>query len=253
MAVATTSLIRRRLRQRFGISAPKVAIRAQVPWPWRILSIIGFLALSVLLAAWMYDTGRRLAGFHSQESGREIAELQHRLADMESELVSVRQASVAGESGVQIERAAKEQLLRKVAQLEQENASLKEDVAFFETIVPSAESAEDGLRISRLRVEPEVRPGSYRYRLLVALESGRQTREFKGNLQFHLKVRQGGKDAMIVVPAEGEADVARFRLEIKRFLRVEGGFSTPVDGVLKSVEARLIQDGVVRARQSLNL
>ena len=253
MAVTGTSLIRKRLRQRFGISAPKVAIRTQVPWYLRALAVLVLLLLSLLIAAWVYDVGRRLAGFHSQESDREISSLRSRLGELESELASLRQTSTAGESSVLIERSAKERLVRQVAQLEQENASLKEDLAFFESIVPGTDASDEGLRISRLRVEPDFEPGKYRYRLLVVVEPGRQAKEFRGMLQFSLKVQQGGKDAMMTLPSEGEGSAGRFRLEIKRFLRTEGVFTVPGGGVVKSVEARLVQDGAVRARQTLNL
>lgn len=253
MAVKTTSLIRKRLRQRFGISAPKVAIHTQVPWYWRVLLIVVLVGISLVLAAWMYEVGRRIAGFHSYESGQEIASLRGRLEELESELAGLRQSSVAGESNVQIERSAKERLVRQVAVLEQENAGLKEDLAFFESVVPGGDVAEEGLKISRLRVEPDGEPGRYRYRLLIVMDSGRVAKEFKGGLQFSLKVQQGGKDVMMIYPPEGEAAGGKFRLEVKRFLRTEGAFVVPGGGVVKSVEARLVQDGTVRARQTANL
>ena len=253
MAVLATSLIRKRLRQRFGISAPKVAVRTHVSWYWRLLLVVAVLSLSLAAAAWVYDVGRRFAGFHSRESDREISSLRTRTEALETELAVLRQSSAAGESSVQIERSAKERLLRQVAQLEQENASLKEDLAFFESIVPGVGASEDGLKISRLRVEPEGEEGRYRYRLLIAMESGARSKEFRGLLQFHLKVQQAGKDVMMILPAEGDSAAGKFRLEIKRFLRTVGYFSIPKGTVLKGVEARLVQDGSVRAKQSLSL
>jgi len=253
MAVKTTSLIRKRLRQRFGISAPKVAIRTQIPWYWRALLVVLIVAFSIVLAAWMYEVGRRIAGFHSFESGQEISALRSRLGELESELAGLRQSSVAGESNVQIERSAKERLVRQVTQLEQENANLKEDLAFFESVVPGGDTTDEGLKISRLRVEPDGEAGHYRYRLLVVMDAGRVAREFKGSLQFAVKVQQGGKDVMMIYPPEGESVSGKFRLEVKRFLRTEGNFVVPGGGVVKSVEARLVQDGAIRARQVANL
>ena len=61
MAVLATSLIRKRLRQRFGISAPKVAVRTHVSWYWRLLLVVAVLSLSLAAAAWVYDVGRRFA------------------------------------------------------------------------------------------------------------------------------------------------------------------------------------------------
>jgi hypothetical protein len=45
----------------------------------------------------------------------------------------------------------------------------------------------------------------------------------------------------------------KFNFEIKHFQRAEGVFSVPPGAVVKSVEARLLQDGVVRARQSVTI
>ena len=81
-------------------------------------------------------------------------------------------------------------------------------------------------------------------------DGGRQARELKGGLQLLLKVQQGGKDAIITVPSSTEPTPQRFRFEIKHFHRLEGVFSVPPGTVLKEVEARLLQDGSVRARQS---
>ena len=47
----------KRFRQRFGISAPRVAVRTHVPWYLRWLLLAVLLAFSVALAAWMYDAG----------------------------------------------------------------------------------------------------------------------------------------------------------------------------------------------------
>ena len=68
-----------------------------------------------------------------------------------------------------------------------------------------------------------------------------------------LKVEQGGKDAIITLPSSTETNPQRFRFEIKHFHRLEGVFSLSPGVVLKEVEARLLQDGVVRAKQTVNL
>ena len=56
-----------KLRQRFGIAAPRVAVHSQIPWYWRWLGLSLMLALSAASAAWIYDAGRRFAGFDRSE------------------------------------------------------------------------------------------------------------------------------------------------------------------------------------------
>ena len=50
MATSGASVKFKRLRQRFGISAPKLAIRTHVAWYWRALAIIANLVADYLYA-----------------------------------------------------------------------------------------------------------------------------------------------------------------------------------------------------------
>jgi hypothetical protein len=254
MATAGSSVKLKRLRQRFGISAPKLSIRTHVAWYWRALAAVAVLSVSLAFAAWIYDAGRRIAGFHSGESNREIQTLREHVVELDAELAKLRSIAGSGESNLQIERATQQQLIRQVKALESENASLKQDLAFFEGLIPASEAGgEVGVKISRLRIEPENVNGQYRYQMLLVHNGGRQAKEFRGALQLLVKVQQAGKDAMITFPSEAERGMQKFNFEIKHFQRAEGVFSVPPGAVVKSVEARLLQDGVVRARQSVTI
>lgn len=253
MAISGAALRLRRLRQRFGISAPKVAIRTHVAWYWRALAGVALLSVSLAGAAWIYDAGRRIAGFDSQSSAQALAELREQVGQLEAELGALRGVASAADSNLKIERTAQQQLATQVRQLEAENAALKQDLAFFEGLVPDNAGAEQGLRINRFRVDPEPIAGQYRYRMLLVHNASRQQKEFRGDLQFVLQVQQGGKDAMITLPSGNDPNLQRYRIEIKHFQRAEGVFPIPPGGVLKSVEVRVLQEGVVRARQTINL
>lgn len=254
MATSSAAIKLKRLRQRFGISAPRLAIRTHVAWYWRALGAIVVLSLSLALAAWIYDAGRRFAGFDSNESAREIQALRNYVMELDAELTKLRSVAGSGESSLQIERAAQQQLSRYVKSLELENAALKQDLAFFEGLMPSAVLGDEiGVKISHLRVDPDGVAGEYRYRMLVVNNGGRQAKELKGALQLLVQVRRDGKDVMIELPSGAEQNSQAFRFEIKNFRRLEGVFSVVQGDVIKSVEARLLQDGVMRAKQFVNL
>jgi len=253
MATSGASVRLKRLRQRFGINAPKLSIRTHVAWYWRVLILITILSVSLALAAWIYEAGKRIAGFQSNESLREIQSLSNHVMELDAELTKLRSLVGSGESSLQIEKATQQQLSRQVKALEAENAALKEDLAFFEGLMPVADATDEvGVRIDHLRIEPNG-GGEYHYRMLVVNSASRQSREFKGSLQLLVSLQNGGKDAMISVPGETEPTPQRFRFEIKNFHRLEGVFSVPSGAVVKGVEARLLQDGTVRARQSVTL
>ena len=83
MATSRVAVKLKRLRQRFGISAPRVTVRTQVAWYWRALKMIAILSLSLALALWTYDAGRRIAGYDSNESAREIQALRNYVMGLE--------------------------------------------------------------------------------------------------------------------------------------------------------------------------
>lgn len=254
MATSGAAVKLKRLRQRFGISAPKLAIRAHVAWYWRLLRVITILAVSLAAAAWIYDEGMRIAGFHSDRSSHEIQSLRDHVMELDAELTKLRSLAGTGESSLQIERATQRQLSWQVKILEAENAALKEDLAFFEGLMPASDSVgEMAVRIDHLRIEPDGSADDYRYRMLVVNNAGRQAKELRGTLQLLVKVRLGDKDAILTFPSDTEQNPQRFRFEIKHFHRLEGVFSVPKGAIVNNVEARLLQDGMVRARQFVNL
>ena len=254
MATSRVAVKLKRLRQRFGISAPRVTVRTQVAWYWRALKMIAILSLSLALALWTYDAGRRIAGYDSNESAREIQALRNYVMELDSELTKLRSVAGTGESSLQIERAAFRQLSGQVKLLELENSALKQDLAMLEELMPSSVLLDGpGVKIDHLRVEASETADEYRYRMLVIHNGGRQAKELRGALQLQIKVLQDGKDVMISLPSATDANSQKFLFEVKHFHRLEGVFSLPRGAVLKSVEALLLQDGKVCARQSATL
>lgn len=254
MVSAGTSLIKKRLRQRFGIRAPRVTVRAHVPWYFFGGAAAIGLLLFMGLGAWVYDSGRRFAGFDSGASAQEISRLRASQSELLAEVARLRQIADTGESKFQIEHTTGQQLAKQVKVLEMENSSLREDLAFFEGLVPSGDATKDsGPKISRFRIEPDLAAGQYRYRMLIVQRGGKGQPVFHGALELVVKLQQGGKDAMIVLPSGVEEAPSRFKLEIKYFQRVEGVFAIPTGAVVKSVEARLLQNGSIFSRQVLNL
>ncbi len=75
----------RRFRSRFGISAPRVAVRTHIPWYLRALATIAILSISIALAGWVYDAGRKIAGFDRRETEQEITALRSRVEELEQE------------------------------------------------------------------------------------------------------------------------------------------------------------------------
>ncbi|MEO8203747.1 MAG: DUF6776 family protein [Betaproteobacteria bacterium] len=245
----------KKIRQRFGISAPKVAVRTHVPWYVRWLILAVLLAFSVALAAWMYDAGRRFAGFDRSEVQDELTGLRRELDGTRGELAKLRAIANAADSSMSIERTAQTQLARQMRLLEQDNARLREDLAIFESMLSGDSRNGQALTIQRLKVEPNGLPGEYRYRMLLLAGNRRDHPDFQGRLELAVGVQQGGQNVIIVVPDRAATDVAGFKLAFRNFYRAEGTFRVDPNATVGSVQVRIFETGNAQARatQSITL
>ena len=227
-----------------------MTVQTHVAWYWRWFGMLVFLSLALALAAWMYDAGRRFAGFDRGELQDEFARLRDSMTRLESEAARLRSIANASESRLKIEQTAQSQLAAQVKTLEDENNRLREDLAFFENLVPSERRGEK-VSIHRFKVERDVLPGEYRYRLLV-LQGGKLDREFHGSLQLVVEMQQDGRDATIVIPDSTDAS-ASYKLNFKYFRRVEGTFRVPAGAKVRTIQARILENGSSEARASQNV
>lgn len=241
----------RRLRSRFGISAARVTVRTHVPWYWQALGLVAAGAIALALAGWIYDAGRRIAGFDRSESSLEIDGLRLRVVELEAEVLKLRAATDASEANLQIERTAQQQLTAQVRALEAENNRLKEENAVFERLAQGG-SRETQVAISRLRVFPDGTNGRYRYQFLVSQNGDQRGHEFRGSVQVvaSLPDAPGG---MMVFPQPQDPEASRFAVVFKHFRRIDGVFAMPPGVKPTRVEIRLMQDGAVRAAQTVTI
>ena len=244
-----------KLRQRFGIAAPKVLVRTQMPWYLRWLGVAVLLAFSAALAAWMYDAGRRFAGFDRSEVEQELTSARHELASVRDELARLRAATNSSDSKLSIERTAQQKLAQQIRTLEQENARVREELAIFESMLSSETTSAAPLSVLRFKVEPDVIPGEYRYRVLLLAAGPRRGRDFQGRLELAVSLTESGRGAMITVPGAGDPDLAAFRLGFKHFQRVEGIFRVSPKAKVTSVQVRVYEGTAsdVKVTQSVTL
>lgn len=230
----------RAIKRRFGIAAPRVAIHTHVPWYWRWLSLAAF-AGAVVGVGWLtYDLGRQYAGFDNSEAQREKGRLEDLNSKLQEENAALRREIAAADRQLQIELATHGNLSGQIRNLSDENALLKEDLAFFQTLMASGGEA-GGININRFRVQPDALPGEYRYRLLIA-QSKQRVKDFRGRLQFIIDFEQGGKSEVISIP-KGDDGSQAYNLAFKFYQRVEGTFLVPPDAVIKKVQVRVMETG----------
>lgn len=243
------------IRSRFGIAAPRVEIHTQIPWYLRWVGIAVLLGLAAMAASWIYDAGRRFAGFDRSEVLQELKRAQGELDNAREELERLRAMANAADSRVSIERTAQQKLAQQVRALEQENARVREELAMVEQMLTSEERHTQTLAIYQFKVQPDVLPGEYRYRLLLLTPTDRRGRDFNGRLELVVNLQEGGQNAMMSFPEPGNAAAAAFRLAFKYFRRVEGTFRVSPKAKVESVQVRIYETGSSqpRATQSVTL
>jgi len=237
----------RHLKRKFGIAAPRVAVRTHAPWYMRwvfVFSVVGF----ALIGAWyMYDTGRSLAGFQSGRAAAEMAKLSEQVAHLRDENEEMRTQVAAMERQMQIENATHGNLANQMKTLTDENAVLKEDLAFFQTLMTANGDAPGGVSINRFRVRADALPGEYRYQLLL-VQSRTRSREFQGKLQLVVDLIHDGQPQVLVLP-HGE-EKGPYNLNFKFYQRVEGVFHVPPEATVKRVQVRVLENGTESPKSS---
>jgi hypothetical protein len=242
-----------KLRQRFGIAAPKVSVRTHVPWYLRWLGLAVALVLSVALAAWTWDAGRRFAGFDRSEVDQELSAARAELDKQRAELERLRALANAADSKVAIERTAQQKLAQQIRTLEQENARVREELALFESMLASETAVAAPLSVLRFKVEPDVLPGEFRYRLLLLASGPRRGRDFQGRLELAVTLTEDGRSAIITIPAQAESEGSAFRLSFKHFQRIDGSFRVSPKARVGSVQLRVYETGSAEPKVTQNV
>ena len=179
----------RLLLRRLTVSAPRMAVRSALPWPlrWAALAIVaGFCAA---IGLWAFEFGKDIAGL-DHTSKETLQQLQTQVATLRVQrdlLTEERNRAQAVADTVNTvlttEKVAQEKLLAQVRQLEADNQRLKDDLGFFERLIPaSASSAVAGsLAIRGLQAE-KLATGEVKWQVLV-IQGSRNPVAFNGQLE----------------------------------------------------------------------
>src|SRR5690606_9818225 len=143
------------------------------------------------------------------------------------------------------------QLADQARRLTQENNRLKEDLAFFEKLLPAKSGR--GISIRSLNAEL-IAPNQIRYRVLI-MQGGKNPAAFVGELQLAvmLVADEDKANAMIVFPQENTSEPQHFALKFRQYQRLEGILTLPEGSEVSAVQARVLEKGQIRAQELVNL
>jgi hypothetical protein len=244
--------IGRRIRSSFGLGSSRVSIRPQLAWYWRWL--INLLAMAAVAGVvwWVVQNSYRITGFNAEEARQQLESLGDENRRMKRDLDQARATITERDRQLQIDKASQGELARNVAQLQEENASLKEDLGFLRRLMSSGTTPE-GLGISDLKVERDGTSGEYRYRMLLT-QGGQRKQDFRGRVQVVARVAQGGTNSTLTFPDPALPETVG-SFEFRFYHKVEGRFRVPDGGALKSVDVRVlgVPGGQVKLSRTINL
>lgn len=233
----------RLLRRRLTISAPTMAIRSHMPWPLRWAMAALMLGFSAAIGLWAFEFGKGIAGLDSKAK--------EELAQLKAEVVKLRDAhekaqSIANTSGslLTAEKAAQDKLASQVKLLENENRSLRDDLGFFEKLMPA--SGAEGIAIRGLQAELLGGGTQIKWQVLV-IQPTKNAPDFNGKMELIFGGTLAGKPWSMSLPGGAQP------LQLKQYRRLEGVLDLPPQVVVKTLSAKVMEGAAARAVQSIKL
>ncbi|WP_231907013.1 DUF6776 family protein [Cupriavidus sp. D384] len=243
----------RPLRPRGRLRAARAIVRTHRPWRnWLFVAVLVAVAGAVAGVS-AYEAGRRSAPPRGIDADLASAHdlLRQQFAEVSTERDSLRRSANTAEAQLQMASTAQQRMAEQVKAAEAEVAQLKEDLGFFESLLPASGDT-SGIHVRSFRVAlDETQPRALHYRLLVMQGGSKafvEQPEFKGEVQFTISGNRHGKPLTLLLPQAGDAPLPAIRL--KHYQRIEGDLAIPQDAEVRAVSVRIVQNGQVRTMQT---
>ncbi len=232
----------RLFRRRLTISSPRMAVRSALPWPVRWVLGAVMLGFSASIALWAFEFGKGIAGLDTNAKD-ELKLLRAEVIQLRSDRDKALTVSNTSGSLLTAEKAAQEKMATQIRQLESDNLMLRDDLGFFEKLLPA--SGTDGVSIRSLQAEL-LSASQLKWQVLV-IQPVKNAPEFNGQMEVTINGTLAGKPWMVNLP--GGAQILRF----KQYRRVEGVLDLPPQAVVKTVTAKIVEGTVTRSVQTFKL
>ncbi len=217
-----------------------MAVRSALPWPLRWLGAAVMLGLCGALALWAFEFGKDIAGL-DRNAREELERLRAEVVTLRADLAALSSEDHTAQSRLTTERSLQEQLRMQIRQLEADNQALRNDLGFFERLIPAGG---DALAIRGLQAE-RLSATQWRWQVLM-IQAARNAPDFKGALEISFTGTLAGK------PWSAKHAPAPQPVLVKGYLRQEGVVDLPAQAVVKTVTAKLLQGSAVRSVQTFD-
>lgn len=230
------------LRRRLTISAPRMSVRSAMPWPLRWVGVAVVLGFCGAVSLWAFELGKELAGLDTGAK-EELVRLRAELDQVRAERDRIQSILNTSGSLLTAEKAAQERMGAQIRALETENRALRDDLGFFERLIPA--SGTEAVAIRGLQAEM-VGAQQLRWQVLV-IQPAKNAPEFRGRLELSIAGVLDGKPWSLQWPESGQP------LQFRQYRRVEGLVDLPAQAVVKNVSAKVVEGTAVRAVHNIPL
>lgn len=220
-----------------------LVVKPHHPWKTRALWTLAIL-LMLVGGYTLFDYGRYLAGYDSDEASRVESELQKQKKRLEKEIEDLRQEKALLQRARQIERQAYSDLDGTIKNLQSEILELKEELAFYRGIV-SPREASTGLQLQKFSIEQDGSPQRLRYRVVLTQVLGND-RLARGQVQLQLEGLQDNEPRSLSLRDVTEKSVNELDYRFKYFQKLEGAITLPDNFSLLRATLRILPRGSER-------
>ncbi len=226
-----------------------MSVRSALPWPFRWIGAAIVLGFCAAIGLWAFEFGKEIAGIddgrveYLERLEREVADLRRELAVMKEERDKALALANTSTTLMTAEKAAQERLSTLNKQLEVDNQRLRDDLGFFEKLIPTVGT--EALAIRGLQAE--VQDGRQVKWQVLVIQPLKNAPEFNGRLELSFTGLQAGRPWSANLPQGPQT------IKLRQYARAEGVFDLPPQTLLKSVSVKVMDGNVVKAVQSIKL
>lgn len=203
--------------------------------------LVATVALTAALG--LFRFGRHQARVDYSSATAERDRYRARLEQTREKLSELRAQLARAKSAQRIDQQANESVRDMLNRLEADNQELREQLAFYRTIV-SPSQVRPGVRIQQIRIEPGAEPRRFHYKLtIIHIQEMKKRRvRARGEVELVVEGVAQGQPRSLPLSEIAAADAPALEYAIKYFKQFEGAMVLPQDFEPKYVVARIVPD-----------
>lgn len=239
-------------RQPRASAAPRLTVQRHVPLWLRVLGILLAVLVggAIAIMGWQATVGKGATQRDALLQENQI--LKDQLALAVAHGMKLQTLADTAEARIKIEQTAQQDLARQLTALESDNAKIKVDLAYMESLLPTAASNTGAISIRRLAFDKDKTSSQWQMKALL-VQADKVEREFSGTLQVVVTGLQNGKPATWTWPDSTKPDtVSKAKISFKRTLRLDESLVMPVEMQVKTMQLRVLEGGSIRVAQTVS-